>query len=215
MFAIENTLHQFYRSKVHLSRLFQAFRCSNLPPPPLHCASYRFAQRFCGHTGSSKGGMTCESQKSWHYRLRQCRRVHCVQPYAAAMTIEAGSYPSLVDCSLVIITIGAMQKSVESRLDLIGRNVRILSQIIGCITQTAFPGIRLIVSSPVDILTFEAQRLRGYPASRVLGSGTVLDTSRLKYLTSLPHSSETPSRTLPIPDARAFSASAAKFSLFQ
>ena len=136
-------------------------------------------------------------------------------PYAAAMTIETGSYPSLADCLLVIITTGAMQKSGESRLDLIGRNVRTLSQIIGCITQTAFAGILLIVSNPVDILTFEAQRLSGYPASRVLGSGTVLDTSRLKHLTSLPHSSETPSRTLPIPDARVFSASAAKLSLFQ
>lgn len=102
-------------------------------------------------------------------------------PYAASMDIYAGSYQDVGDCALIIITAGAGQKPGETRLELIGRNVAILTSIIGSIKKTSFSGILLIVSNPVDILTYEAQRLSGYPASRVIGSGTVLDTARLKY----------------------------------
>ena len=103
-------------------------------------------------------------------------------PYTAAMTISAGDYGDLADCGLIIITAGAGQKPGETRLDLIGKNVRILADVVGKIKATAFEGILLVVSNPVDILTWEAQRLSGYPASRVIGSGTVLDTARLKQL---------------------------------
>lgn len=103
-------------------------------------------------------------------------------PYTAAMTIAAGDYGNLEDCGLVIITAGAGQKPGETRLDLIGKNVRILADVVGKIKATAFVGILLVVSNPVDILTWEAQRLSGYPAQRVIGSGTVLDTARLKQL---------------------------------
>ena len=103
-------------------------------------------------------------------------------PYTAAMTISAGDYGDLADCGLIIITAGAGQKPGETRLDLIGKNVRILADVVGKIKATAFEGILLVVSNPVDILTWEAQRLSGYPASRVIGSGTVLDTGRLKQL---------------------------------
>lgn len=103
-------------------------------------------------------------------------------PYTAAMDIYAGDYADLADSALAIVTAGATQKPGETRLDLIGRNVAILESIITQIKATSFEGILMIVSNPVDILTYEAQRLSGYPAHRVIGSGTVLDTARLKSL---------------------------------
>ena len=103
-------------------------------------------------------------------------------PYTAAMDIYAGDYKDAADCSLIIITAGANQKPRETRLDLIGKNVAILKSIIPQITATDFEGILMIVSNPVDVLTYAAQRISGYPAHRVIGSGTVLDTARLKYI---------------------------------
>ena len=105
-------------------------------------------------------------------------------PYASEMDLYAGTYQDLADSALTIITAGANQKPGESRLNLIERNVKILQAIIPQITATSFEGILMVVSNPVDILTYEAQRISGYPIHRVIGSGTVLDTARLKYLLS-------------------------------
>lgn len=102
-------------------------------------------------------------------------------PYTSTMDIHAGNYSDVADCSLAIITAGANQKPGETRLDLIEKNVRILQSIVPQITATSFEGIVLVVSNPVDILTFEAQRISGYPAHRVIGSGTVLDSGRLRH----------------------------------
>ena len=103
-------------------------------------------------------------------------------PYAASMDIRAGGYGDVGDCALIIVTAGASQREGETRLDLIGKNLRILGSIVEALRRTPFSGILLIVANPVDVLTCEAQRLSGYPASRVLGSGTVLDSARLKQL---------------------------------
>ena len=103
-------------------------------------------------------------------------------PYAASMDIRAGGYGDVGDCALVIVTAGASQREGETRLDLIGKNLRILGSIVEALRRTPFSGILLIVANPVDVLTCEAQRLSGYPASRVIGSGTVLDSARLKQL---------------------------------
>ena len=103
-------------------------------------------------------------------------------PYTAAMDIYAGDYKDVSDCSLIIITAGANQKPGETRLDLIGKNVAILKSIIPQITAEGFEGILMIVSNPVDVLTYAAREISGYPAHRVIGSGTVLDTARLKYI---------------------------------
>ena len=97
-------------------------------------------------------------------------------PYGAAMEITAGGYDDLEDCALVVITAGA------NRLDLIGKNTEILRSILKEITARDFSGILLVVSNPVDVLTYAAWRLSGYPRERVMGSGTVLDTGRLKQL---------------------------------
>ena len=103
-------------------------------------------------------------------------------PYIAAMDVYAGGYDDLSDCALIVITAGANQKPGQTRLELIGQNVSILNSIIPQITARPFEGILLIVSNPVDVLTYAAFRISGYPAHRVMGSGTVLDSARLKYL---------------------------------
>jgi len=103
-------------------------------------------------------------------------------PYGAAMEVTAGNYDDVADCALVVITAGANQKPGETRLDLIGRNTAIMQSILREITAREFEGILLIVSNPVDVLTYEAWKFSGYPRERVIGSGTVLDTGRLKQL---------------------------------
>jgi len=103
-------------------------------------------------------------------------------PYGAAMDITAGSYDDLADAALVVITAGANQKPGETRLDLIEKNTAIMAGIVREITARDFGGILLVVSNPVDVLTQTVRELSGYPRQRVLGSGTVLDTGRLKQL---------------------------------
>ena len=103
-------------------------------------------------------------------------------PYGSAMEITAGDYDDITDCSLVVITAGVNQKPGETRLDLIGKNTAILRSILSEITAREFGGILLVVSNPVDVLTYAAWRMSGYPKERVIGSGTVLDTARLKQL---------------------------------
>ncbi len=103
-------------------------------------------------------------------------------PYGAAMEITAGSYDDIADCALAVITAGVNQKPGETRLELIGRNTAILKAILQELTARNFGGILLIVSNPVDVLTYAAWKLSGFPRQRVIGSGTVLDTARFKQL---------------------------------
>lgn len=102
-------------------------------------------------------------------------------PFARPMKIYAGEYDDIVDAAIIIITAGANQKPDETRLDLVQKNVGIFKSIIPEIARRQCPGILLVVSNPVDILTYTAWKLSGFPENRVLGSGTVLDTARLKY----------------------------------
>lgn len=102
-------------------------------------------------------------------------------PFARPMKIYAGDYDDIVDAAIIIITAGANQKPEETRLDLVHKNVAIFKSIIPEIAKRNCAGILLIVSNPVDILTYVSLKLSGFPENRVLGSGTVLDTARLKY----------------------------------
>ena len=102
-------------------------------------------------------------------------------PLIKPMHIWAGEYSDLGDADLIIVTAGANQKVGETRIDLVQKNAEIIKNIIPKINQSGFDGILLIVSNPVDILTRIATELSNLPQSRVLGSGTVLDTARLKY----------------------------------
>ncbi len=105
-------------------------------------------------------------------------------PFVKPMKIYAGDYDDIVDASIIIITAGAAQKPGETRLDLVQKNVAIYKSIIPEIKKRGCEGVLLIVSNPVDILTYVAQKLSGFPAHRVIGSGTVLDTARLKHMLS-------------------------------
>ncbi len=103
-------------------------------------------------------------------------------PFARPVKIYAGGYESLKDAGIIIITAGAGQKPGETRLDLVNKNVSIFKQIIPSITEHVKDAILLVVSNPVDILTWVTLKLSGFKENHVFGSGTVLDSGRLKYV---------------------------------
>lgn len=102
--------------------------------------------------------------------------------FARPCRVYAGDYSDLAGCGLIIIAAGVGQKPGESRLDLLRRNAAVMKTVIGSITAVNQECILLVVSNPVDLLTYMTLRISGFPSSRVIGSGTVLDTARLKYL---------------------------------
>lgn len=101
--------------------------------------------------------------------------------FGSPMNIYAGDYSDIDDAAITVITAGANQAPGETRLDLVNKNVAIFKSIIPQIAERDYQGILLVVSNPVDILTYVALKLSGMPANRVLGSGTTLDTARFKY----------------------------------
>ena len=98
------------------------------------------------------------------------------------MRIYAGTYDDIADAAVIVVTAGAAQKPGETRLDLIHKNISILGSIMAEIRKRSCQGIMLVVSNPVDILTYYAAKTSGMPENRVFGSGTVLDTARLRTL---------------------------------
>lgn len=103
-------------------------------------------------------------------------------PFASPMKIYAGDYADVADAAMIVVTAGAAQKPGETRLDLVNKNVGIFKSIIPEIRRSGFEGVLLIVSNPVDVLTYAAIKMSGLPEGRVIGSGTVLDTARLRYM---------------------------------
>lgn len=104
-------------------------------------------------------------------------------PFIAPTSIKAGTVADAgKDADIVIITAGSNQKGGETRLDLVHRNVKIFKGLIGDIVQHCPNAILLIVTNPVDIMTYVSLKLSGFPRSRVLGSGTVLDSGRFRSL---------------------------------
>lgn len=103
-------------------------------------------------------------------------------PFNSPVEIYAGDYSDIEDAGIIIITAGVSQKAGETRIDLVQRNTKVFSSIIDQITSTKFDGIILVVTNPVDILTYVTIALSKFDPRRVLGSGTVLDTARLKQL---------------------------------
>ena len=95
---------------------------------------------------------------------------------------EAEEAISVADAAVIVVTAGVGQKPGETRIDLVHRNVEVFRGIMGEIRARDCGGILLVVSNPVDILTYAAIRLSGLPEDRVIGSGTVLDTARLKQI---------------------------------
>lgn len=103
-------------------------------------------------------------------------------PFASPCKIYAGTYDDAADAAIIVITAGANQQPGETRLDLVHKNVAIFKSIVPEIAKRDYQGILLVVSNPVDVLTYVTLKLSGLPAKRVMGSGTVLDSARFKYI---------------------------------
>lgn len=105
-------------------------------------------------------------------------------PYVRPAHIYAGDYSDCKNADVVVITAGAAQKPGESRLELTKRNVDVYKEIIPAIIKYTEDAILLVVSNPVDVLTYASVKFSGLPSHRVIGSGTTLDSSRFRYLLS-------------------------------
>jgi len=103
-------------------------------------------------------------------------------PFVRPVDVHVGDYPDCAGADIVVVTAGAASRPGETRLDLASRNVAIFREIIPAIVQHNTDGILLVVTNPVDVLTHLTLKLSGRPAHRVLGSGTVLDSGRFRYL---------------------------------
>lgn len=103
-------------------------------------------------------------------------------PFAGHASVRAGDYAALDGAGIVIIAAGVSQKPGESRLDLLSRNARVFRQVVERTLAAAPEAVLLIASNPVDVMTGITTRLSGLPASRVIGSGTILDSARFRHL---------------------------------
>ncbi len=99
----------------------------------------------------------------------------------AYMKIRSGTYQDAKDCDIVVITAGVPQKPGETRMDLLKKNAKILKEIITEIMASGFDGIIIMVSNPMDVMTYLAQNYSGLPYEKVIGSGTILDSARLRF----------------------------------
>ncbi|MBQ7386372.1 MAG: L-lactate dehydrogenase [Ruminococcus sp.] len=100
----------------------------------------------------------------------------------SSMKIYAGDYKDCKDASIAVICAGVNQKPGESRLELLKRNYNVFKSVVTSVTESGFGGIFLVATNPVDIMTRITYELSGFNPSRVIGSGTTLDTARLRYL---------------------------------
>jgi L-lactate dehydrogenase len=103
-------------------------------------------------------------------------------PFGSPMKIWAGDFSDCKDADIVVITAGANQGPGETRLDLIEKNAKIFKVIVSQVMKSGFDGIFLIATNPVDVLAYATWKYSGLPMERVIGSGTILDTARLRFL---------------------------------
>ncbi len=104
--------------------------------------------------------------------------------FAKPIKISVGEYESCHDADIIVFTAGANQKPGETRIDLVHKNVKVLQEVLPRVIAPGGEPILLMVSNPVDVLTYAALQITGLPPSRVIGSGTVLDSSRFRHLIS-------------------------------
>ncbi|HEY4723527.1 MAG TPA: L-lactate dehydrogenase, partial [Anaerolineae bacterium] len=105
-------------------------------------------------------------------------------PFASPVRVWAGDYADCAGAAVTVITAGAAQKPGETRLDLVKKNANILRQIVPQIARHNPEGIIVVATNPVDVLTYAVWKLSGLPAKKIIGSGTILDTARFRYLLS-------------------------------
>ena len=103
-------------------------------------------------------------------------------PFNSPVDIKAADYNDLNDAGIIIVAAGVSQRPDETRIDLLQRNAKVFSDIISKVKETSFDGIILVVSNPVDVLTYLTLAFSEFDCKKVIGSGTVLDTVRLKQL---------------------------------
>ena len=101
------------------------------------------------------------------------------------MKIYAGSYKDAGDCDIIVITAGVPQKPGETRMDLLNKNAAIFKDMISQIMATGFSGIFIVVTNPMDVMTYLTQKYSGLPPEQVIGSGTILDSARLRFRISM------------------------------
>lgn len=104
--------------------------------------------------------------------------------FVPQVRIHEGTYDDCADSNIVIITAGVGQKPGETRIDLLKRNIDVFQQIVPKVVERNKDCVILVVTNPVDILTYATLKISGLPENQVIGSGTVLDSSRFKYLLS-------------------------------
>ena len=109
---------------------------------------------------------------------------HCLAYSPSKITIKRGEYSDCSDAKIVMIAAGANQNPGETRMDLIHKNSNIFKDIVGKVMDSGFNGIFLVATNPLDVMTFLTYKYSNLPHNQVLGSGTTLDTARLKYLIS-------------------------------
>lgn len=107
---------------------------------------------------------------------------HGIPCAPARIDIKAGEYDECKDADIVVITAGLAQKPGQTRLDLAKTNAKIMKDITTNVVNSGFDGIFVIASNPVDLMTYVVQKVSKFPKNKVIGSGTVLDTARLRYL---------------------------------
>ena len=105
-------------------------------------------------------------------------------PFFKESLIHAGDYQTSANSDIVIITAGTSQRPGETRMDLIGRNAAIVTDVAKQVKETSPDATILVISNPVDVMTRVIQDVTGFPAERVIGSGTNLDSARFRYLLS-------------------------------
>jgi len=122
--------------------------------------------------------------KNSELAIGECMDLNHGVSFAHPTKIYAAGFEGCENADIVVITAGANQKPTETRTDLVNKNVAIFKDIVPAITKHTKDAILLVVTNPVDILTYVTLKLSGFTANRVIGSGTVLDTARLKYMIS-------------------------------
>lgn len=107
---------------------------------------------------------------------------HCLAFAPSKIDIKAGNYGDCRDAKMVVIAAGANQNPGETRMDLINKNSKIFKSIVTSVVESGFQGIFLVATNPLDVMTYLTWKYSGFDTSKVIGSGTSLDTARLKYL---------------------------------
>lgn len=109
---------------------------------------------------------------------------HCLAFAPSKIDIKVGEYSDCCDASIVVIAAGANQNPGETRMDLINKNSKIFKSIVTSVMDSGFNGIFVVATNPLDIMTYLTWKYSGLPANKIIGSGTSLDTARLRYMIS-------------------------------